>query len=170
MYVMRPIGTPKQLQHRRRQAIKLLRRGRPSTEIAQLVGVTPRSVRRWRQEGKRVRPKVQAAHRLPGRPCRLSPNQLKRLKCQLARGAPAYGYAADYWSLERVQWLIRKEFKVHYHPSGVWHVLGRMKWSCQKPQRLALQRDDAGIAYWKHYRWPWIKKVAHPGCYPGFSR
>jgi transposase len=92
------------------------------------------------------------------------------LERALARGALAYGYPAEYWTLERVQWLIAKKFKIHYHPSGVWHVLRRLGWNCQKPQRLALQRDEATIAYWKRYRWPRIKKVADSRRHPCFSR
>ena len=167
---MRPIGTPKQLWHRRRQALKLLDRGRRSTEVARLVGVTPRSVRRWRREVPSPKRKVPSTRRRPGRPCRLSSSQLKQLERKLAHGALAYGYAADYWSLIRVRSLVRKEFKIHYHPSGIWHLLRRMNWSCQKPQRLAFQRDETVIAYWKRYRWPWIKKVAPPGGDPCFPR
>jgi transposase len=170
MYVMRPIGTPKQLKHRRRQALKLLRRGQRPTEVAQLSGVTPRSLRRWRRQAKVGPRKVRRGSRLPGRPCQLSLGQLKRLERALARGALAYDYATDYWTLERAQWLLWKKFNRRYHPSGVWHLLRRIGWSCQKPQRLALQRDEAAIAYWKRYRWPWIKKVANPGREPGFPR
>jgi hypothetical protein len=31
-------------------------------------------------------------------------------------------------------------------------------WSCQKPERRALQRNEAAIARWKQSRWPHIKK------------
>jgi len=167
---MRPIGTPKQLQQRRRQALKLLRRGGRPIEIAQLVGVTARSLRRWRQEAKDAAHRVQSARRPPGRPCRLNPHQLKRLQQALARGSVAYGYPADYWTLERAGWLIRKKFDVRYQSTGVWRLLRRMTWSCQRPQRRAFQRDDAAIAYWKRYRWPWIKKVADPSRNPCFPR
>jgi transposase len=34
-------------------------------------------------------------------------------------------------------------------------------WSCQKPERRALQRDEAAIAHWKRYLWPQIKRRAH---------
>jgi transposase len=170
MQGMRPIGTPKQLQQRRKQALKLLRRGWRPSQVAQLVGVTSRSLRRWRKAGCSAKSKPRLAHRSPGRPSRLNATQLQHLQQRLACGAPTYGYTADYWSLERVRWLIRKEFGVAYHPSAVWHLLGRMNWSCQKPQRLALQRDEAAIAYWKRYRWPWIKKVADPGRNPYFPR
>jgi transposase len=100
----------------------------------------------------------------------LSCGQLSRLKQKLKRGARAYGYLAEYWSLTRVRWLIRKEFNVRYHRSGVWRLLQRLNWSCQKPQRWALQRDESEIAYWKRYRWPWIKKVADPRRRPDFPR
>ena len=165
---MRPIGTFLQWQQRRKHALKLLKRGRSLNEVAEVVGVTLRSLRRWRQEAKRGKRKQQSSRRIPGCPCRLSCGQLNQLKQKLKRGARAYGYSAEYWSLTRVRWLIRKEFNVTYHRSGVWRLLHRLKWSCQKPQRLALQRDEAEIAYWKRYRWPWIKKVARPGRHPGF--
>jgi len=170
MKTMRPIGTSRQLQQRRKQAFKLLKRGRPPDEVAELVGVTLRSIRRWRQVAKRIKRKRQAPRRLPGRPCRLRLGQIKRLKQKLKRGARAYGYPSEYWSLARVRRLIRKEFKVTYHRSGVWRLLRHLQWSCQKPQRLSLQRNEATIAYWKRYRWPWIKKVADSWRNPCFSR
>jgi hypothetical protein len=35
-----------------------------------------------------------------------------------------------------------------------------MGWSCQKVQRLAIQRDDEAIVSWNRRVWPRIKKVA----------
>ena len=166
---MRPRGTSKQLQQRRNHALNLLKRGRRPSEVAPQVGVTPRSVRRWRHETKVARPKVRSP-RSPGCPCRLTPRQLKHLARVLARGSVVCGYSGDYWTVKRVQRLIRKLFGVGYQASSVWYLLGRMKWSCQKPQRVGFQHNEAAIAYWKRYRWPWIKKVADPARHPGFSR
>src|SRR5262245_30662172 len=118
MQGMRPIGTPKQLQQRRKQALRLLRHGWRPNQVAELVGVSSRSLRRWRKAGRSAKSKRRLAHRSPGRPSRLSAAQLQYLQQRLACGAPAYGYTADYWSLERVRWLIRKEFDVAYHPSA----------------------------------------------------
>lgn len=167
---MRPIGTPKQLQQRRKQALRLLKRGWRVTKVAGVVGVTPRSLRRWRKQANRTRRPGRSSPRSPGRPCRLTRGQIYHLKRALVRGSLAYGYPADYWTLARVRRLIRDRFEVAYQASSVWYLLHRMKWSCQKPQRLAFQRDDAAIAYWRRYRWPWIKKVADPGRDLGFSR
>jgi len=78
----------------------------------------------------------------------------------------AYGYAEDYWTLDRIAHRIWDLFRVRYRPSGVWYLLQRLGWSCQKPQRRTLQRDDEAIAHWKHYVWPHIKKVADPARNP----
>jgi transposase len=88
----------------------------------------------------------------------------------LERGAYAYGYAEDYWTLDRIAHLIWDLFQVRYHPSSVWHVLQRVGWSCQKPQRRGLARDAEAIAHWKHYVWPHIKKVAGTRRNPDFPR
>ncbi len=165
---MRPLGTSQQRARRRQRARDLLRRGQRPQQVAQRVGATERSVRRWRQESKE--PRKQACRRQPGRPCRLKPSQLRRLLRALERGAFYYGYAEDYWTLDRIAHLIWDLFRVRYRAHSVWYLLRRLDWSCQKPQRRALHRDDEAIKHWKHYIWPHIKKVAATGRNPGFSR
>ncbi len=75
-------------------------------------------------------------------------------------GAYRQGYPEDYWTLERITHLIWDLFRVAYNPTGAWRLLQRLGWSCQKPQRRALHRDDEAIAHWKHSIWPQIRKVA----------
>jgi transposase len=156
---MRPSGTEQQLAARRRRALALLQRGKSPSEVARAVGASARSVHRW-QHAARTGPRRKQNIAHPGRPRRLSIQQLKRLERILRKGARAQGYAEDYWTLARIARVIWKVFGVRYQPSGVWHVLRRLGWSCQKPQRVAFQRDDKVIAHWKRYIWPWIKKVA----------
>ena len=165
---MRPFGTSQQLARRRQRARNLLRHGQSPQQVAKQVGTTDRSVRRWRQESKR--PKRRLRRRTPGRPCRLKPFQLRRLISALERRAFHYGYAEDYWTLDRIAHLIWDLFQVRYRSHSVWYLLQRLDWSCQKPQRRALHRDDEAIKHWKHYIWPHIKKVAATGRNPCFSR
>ncbi len=54
--------------------------------------------------------------------------------------------------------MIRKHFAVTYDPSGVWHLLQRLGWSCQKPERRARERDEQAIATWYKKDLPRIKK------------
>jgi transposase len=155
---MRPYGTSKQLAKRRKLAFDLLAEGKRVSEVARIVGVTDRSVRYWRKEASHPKDKSQC--RPPGRPCRLSVEQLQTLKQELLRGAYVHGYAEDYWTLDRIAHVIWEQFEVRYHLSAVWHILDRMGWSSQRPQRLAMQRDDEAVKRWKRYVWPRIKKVA----------
>jgi len=154
---MRPFGASQQLADRRQHALDLLRQGHGPTAIAQRLGVTPQSVCRWRRDAEHPR---RPAKRPPGCPRRLSDAQLRRLESVLKRGAFARGYAEDYWTLDRIAHVVWELFRVRYSASGMWYVLQRIGWSCQKPQRRSLARDDEAIAHWKRYRWPRIKKVA----------
>ena len=165
---MRPYGTAKQLEERRRRALDLLRTGERPAQVAKRIGATVQSVRRWRRESEQPARKV--GQPAPGRPSRLSDSQPSRLVQALQGGACAYGYAEDYWTLDRIAHLIWELFQVRYQPSGVWYVLQRLGWSCQKPQRRTFARDDEAVAHWKRYVWPQIKKVASTGRYPGFHR
>ena len=165
---MRPFGTSEQLARRRQRAEDLLRQGQSSKQVAQRVGVTVRSIRRWHQEAQQPQPKRRA--RGPGRPGRLTAAQLQRLERALRRGAFADGYAEDYWTLDRIAHLIWELLGVRYRPSGVWYLLQRLGWSSQKPQRRTLQRNDDEIAHWKRYVWPQIKKVANPARHARLDR
>ena len=155
---MRPPGTSQQLERRRRHAIHLLDSGRHLSAVARQVQCAKSSVSRWWAAYKRGGAKGLQARPIPGRPCRLSPAQKRTLASRLLKGALAEGYHTDLWTLERIAQLIHKQFRVRYHPHHVWWLLRGMGWSCQKPERRALQRDERAIARWKQARWPHIKK------------
>lgn len=155
---MRTIGNAQQLAARHQKALALLEQGRPTAVVASSVGVSQRSVQRWQQQA--TTPSRRCRARVMGRPPRLTTKQLRQLEAALARGAYAHGYAEDYWTLDRVAQLIWQMFTVRYHPSAVWHLLRRMGWSCQKPQRVSMDRDDREVAHWLRHRWWRIKKVA----------
>ncbi|MGH7220832.1 MAG: winged helix-turn-helix domain-containing protein [Nitrospiraceae bacterium] len=164
---MRRKGTSAQLAVVRQRGLKLLDQGKKPGEVADLLGVTARTVHRWRYEAKHPRKK---AARPPGRPRKLSSKQVQRLEKALDRGAYAFGYAEDYWTLDRIAQVIWQLFEVRYTPSAVWHVMQRMGWSSQRPQRVALQRDDEAVVQWKKEEQPRIKKVSPTGRYPRFGR
>jgi transposase len=154
---MRPYGTNEQLATRRQRALKLLRQGRSVTEVAKASGATDRTVRRWREEAKHPKKK---SMRRPGKPGYLSAKQIQKLEKELLRGAYVHGYPEDYWTLERIGHVIWELFGVRYVPSGVWRLLTRMGWSSQRPQRLAIQRDEEQIVQWKRRVLPRIKKAS----------
>jgi len=165
---MRRKGTIEQLAEQRVLGLAFLARGKKPKEVAELLGVTRRSVNRWDYESRH--PKKKKARRPPGRPRKLSGKQLKRLEQALDKGAYAFGYAGNYWTLDRIAQVIWQLFEVRYETSSVWHVMQRMGWSSQRQQRQLLQRDDEGIDQWQEEEQPRIKKVSPTGRYPRSGR
>lgn len=155
---MRPYGTPRELERRRRRAVALLDAGLCVTAVARRVGSSHSSVILWRDLVRRTGPEALAAKAVPGRPPKLSLRQKRRLPRLLLRGALAWGYSTDLWTTSRVAEVIRREFGVAYHRAQVGRILVALRWSCQKPERRALERDEAAIAQWKQRRWVQVKK------------
>lgn len=156
---MRPYGSPEALERRRHRGVALLDDGLSAPAVARRLGVSVRSVRRWQQARRRGGEDALAGKPVPGRPPKLDPKHHPRLLEILLDGALAYGCPNDLWTLKRIAQAIRREFGVRYHPGHVWKILRAAKWSCQVPQRQAIQRDEKQIAHWKRYKWPAIKKT-----------
>jgi transposase len=155
---MRPKGTKAELEARRRRAVEMLLAGKGVREVGRLVGVDGKSVTRWRQmyeaggdTGLKSKPQK-------GRPPGLSEADLGDLGRLLLAGPSAHGFPTELWTLSRVRLVIRRRFKIKYHPCHVWKVLRRMKWSAQKPERRAREQDEAAVRRWRRRDWPRIKK------------
>ncbi|MGH8567750.1 MAG: winged helix-turn-helix domain-containing protein [Gammaproteobacteria bacterium] len=156
---MRPQGTPEELERRRRRAIDLLKAGASIIEVARRVGCSHSSVILWRDGVRRRGPSALRAKPAPGRPPKLSERQRAKLPELLRRGAGAWGFETDLWTTRRIAKVIQREFRVRLHRAHVGRVLTELGWSCQKPERRALERDEAAITRWKRYRWTTIKKT-----------
>jgi transposase len=155
---MRPHGSPGDLERRRERAVALLRAGATVTEVARRIGCSHSSVILWRETVRRRGQGGLKAKPASGRPPKLSGRQLGRLPRLLLRGAIAWGYATDLWTTTRIAAVMQREFHVRFHRAHVGRLLTRMGWSCQKPERRAIERDEKAIAHFKRYRWVAIKK------------
>jgi transposase len=152
------------LERRRRRAIALLQQGLSLHEVARRVQASVSAVWQWRNAWQQGGEAALAPKPVAGRPRKLTMPQLDQLQQVLLKGARAYGFPNELWTLKRIAAVIQVEFGVRYHPSHVWKILRRLRWSCQVPERHPLQRDEAAIARWKRYQWPAIKKSPPPGC------
>ncbi|EQD71227.1 ISXoo2 transposase [mine drainage metagenome] len=145
----------------RRKGYGLLARGVRKAEIARQLHVAWQRVWEWEKRRKKLGPQSWRDIPQPGRPPKLVPKQRTRLEVILAKGAQAYGYPTELWTLKRVVQVLRKEWGVRYTPSGVWRMLRRMGFSSQVPMTLALERDVKGIRRWVRKVWPGIMEHAH---------
>lgn len=156
---MRPSGSAEFLEQRRVRAILFLQDGIQPVEIARKIGVDRRSVRRWKAAFLKDGPGAIRAKPLSGRPAKLDPAEKKALESTLLQGARAVGYATDLWTCPRVAQMIHKTFGVRYHVDHIGRLLHSLGWSPQKPQRKAIERDEAAIQRWVKTTWPKVKKT-----------
>lgn len=123
-------------------------RDEPVARVAAELRVSVRSVQRWHRAwcagGAEA---LRSAG--PGSRCRLDEEQLAVLDTELERGPVAHGWADQRWTLARVRELIGRLFGVGYTIPGVWLLLRRRGWSCQRPARRAVERDDGAVAVWR---------------------
>lgn len=165
---MRPMGSPEALERRRMRALQLWGGGLAPGQVARRVGVTPRSLSRWRALYRRGGRRGLQAIPLLGRPPKLEATERKRLVHDLLKGAQACGFPTDLWTCPRVALYIRKRFKVHYHVDHLGRVLRSLGFSPQRPQRRAIERNEAEIERWRRDEWPRVKKTLRGGK-PGSS-
>lgn len=128
------------------------------SEVARRIGCSHSSVVRWRQAVADHGPAGLAAKPVPGCPPKLTARQKQRIPKLLLRGALTWGFRTDLWTTPRIAEVIRREFRVRYHPTHVGRLLADLGWSCQMPARRALEREEAAIAHWKRTVWPRVKK------------
>jgi transposase len=151
------------MERRRRRAARLFEQGKTQADVVRALEVSRQSVSRWYAEW--TAGGAAALKRAPkaGRPAKLTGEELRAVERVLKRGACAYGFTTDLWTLERVADVIENETGVRYHPGHIWKILRAMGWSRQRPARRALERDDEAIATWVADRWPRVKKTPGGG-------
>ena len=154
----RTLGSKREQEARRLAAGRLLLKGKKNVDVVQALDVSPSSVRRWKKivqrdglEGLRTKP---AAGRTP-KLCKERKRTLARI---LLKGAQAAGFPSDLWTGKRVAQVIRRKFKVDYHPHHVLKILRQLDLTPQKPQRRARQQNPDALERWRNVEWPRIKK------------
>jgi transposase len=146
------------------RAADMFKKGISQAEIARELGVCHQTVSdwhaAWREGGKRA---LRGAGRA-GRPPKLKEDQLEKIERELLKGPKAHGYETDLWTVARIVEVIEETTGVRYHPGHAWRIVTeKLRWSCQRPARRAVERDEEQIANWVATRWPAIKKAPGAG-------
>jgi transposase len=159
MPLPRPKGSAELIEARRLQALRLLDEGFSLNEVGRMLGMAPSSVMRWRDARDRGGEEALKVRFSPGRPRTLTNRQRKKIVKLLLKGAVANGFNTELWTTRRVASLIEQHCDAQFHRSHVARLLHEMGFSCQKPERRALERDEEKIEAWKRKRWPQVKKT-----------
>lgn len=146
---------------KRVRAGRLMLAGKTPAQAAAAVGVARQTAYTWKarlDEGG-----IDALRSMtPGRPAQLDDQQLASLRAALLQGAMAHDFGTELWTLKRVGILIERMHGVRFSDVHVWRLLGAMGFSSQKPERRAIERNEAAVQTWKRKTWPALKKSVPP--------
>jgi transposase len=149
----------KELEARRLRAVPYFKKGWSLRRIAHKFGVSFIAVRQWKAAWKENGAAGLRAGRYGPR-SKLSAREAKKVSARIQKGAAAYGFSGDFWTLSRLTNAVRAWTGVAYHDRSIWHVLKRLGFSCQKPVKRAVERDERAIKTWLSTTWPKVKKGA----------
>ena len=138
----------------------LLEQGYSQKEVAAKLGVTPGAVSQWKKARDQDGRDGLCAKVHPGPTPKLTSKQGEQLLKYLIAGPRKHGWKTELWTLPRIAELIERKFGARYDQSGVWRLLRRLGWSCQKPERRARERSQDAVDRWRSHDWPRLKKVA----------
>jgi transposase len=143
---------------RRNKAAKLFKKGLSAPEVGRRLGVARQVAYRWKDAWERGGGPALASKGPAGPKPKLTVEQTHQVTQALLAGPAAQGYQTALWTLPRVAGLIEDLTGVRYHPGHVWRLLGASGFSCQRPERRAIERDEKAIRKWKRVEWPALKK------------
>jgi transposase len=157
---MRSKGTARELEARRRLAVRRVGEGVTQAQVAAVLGVSERAVRMWvaahragGDDGLRAKPH-------PGRKPLLTPAQEAEVLGWLAEKPTAHGFRTDLWTARRVADLIHRRLGVRFHPGYLREWLTRRGYTPQKPAKRARERNPEAVARWLAEDWPRIQRRA----------
>ena len=133
------------LEDRRKRAMALLDSGHSLCEVGRRIGCNASSVMRWRDARRQRGAEGLRGRSAPGRPWKLDRTHRQRLVQLLLQGPMMHGYRTNLWTTSRIAELIDREFGVHYHRDHVGRLMHSLNWSPQKPDRLALERNEEAL-------------------------
>ena len=147
-----------EMEKRRKKAAGMFEKGHAAPEVARRLGVARQVAYRWKATWEQGGKSALASKGPAGPKSKLAAEQAQAITEALLAGPAARGYKTALWTLPRVADLIQDLTGVRYHPGHVWRLLGASGFSCQRPERRAVERDAQAIRKWKRVEWPAIKK------------
>ena len=135
-------------------ALLLLGDGLDVWSIAARVGVSTTTIYRWRDTFLVNRWTSLIRGKASGRPPKLQPKQLKRLKALVIAGPEAAGYATGCWNAALVQALIEREFGKTFHVNSISTLVNNLGFRYQKARFVSDHLDEVARKRWRKRQWP----------------
>jgi transposase len=143
------------------RAVRQIENGAHPEDVAAALGMTRAAVYSWLAKYREGGMDALKARPVPGRPPKLSGEQLRRIYTLIVGNDPrqlSFGFAL--WTREMVRDLIRREFGVALSVVSVGRLLRKLGLSPQRPLWRAYQQDPEAVQRWKREEFPAIRDEA----------
>src|SRR4051795_9429368 len=159
----------RKLDHRTLEAIRLraveqVDAGVPAAQVGRglaALGLHRRTIYTWLAKDRAEGRAALRAKPVPGRPRKLTDEQLRELAGLIAETAPRdHGFAVALWPRQIVRQLIAARFGVELTVASVGRTLHDLGFSAQRPLYRAEQANPAAVAAWKQTEYPAIAAAA----------
>ncbi len=115
-----------EMESRRLMAAQDLQRGLSQSQVARKFGVSRTTASRWHRSLNAKGVEALRKRRAPGRPSRLTTDQLSGAAEIYKAGPRAAGFESDRWTTMRFAQAIEARFGVHYDPDHVGRIMHRL--------------------------------------------
>jgi len=143
------------------RAVDQVKRGAHPEDVATALGMHRKTVYAWLAAERAGGTDALLAKPIPGRPPKLSGDQMRQLYEWIAGGDPRqHTFGLSLWTRDLVRHLIKAKFGFTYTAQGVGKLLRRLGLSPQRPLYRAWQADPEAVQTWKTQTYPEIARQA----------
>ncbi len=147
------------LERRRLKAGRMFANGETQYAVAKKLGVSTAATCQWHAAWREDKEKGLRSKGPPGFTSQYTTEKKRKLKALVLKGPVKAGYATDFWTVERIRSVAKKELGIDLGIKRTWMTLVELGFSVQKPERRARERDEAAIRDWKLTTFPKLKKM-----------
>ena len=150
-----PRGT---LEYLRKQSIRLWKNDKNIEDIADFCGVHFTVVYKWVRIYKQKGEEGLKRRKAKGAEPKLNRDDKKKIILWLKKSAMEFGFETPLWDCRRIQRMIKQKLNKNIAISNLWENLRRCGLTPQKPEKLALERNEMKVKKWIREEWPKIEK------------
>lgn len=145
----------------RKNAVARCLAGEPASEVIRSYGLCHTTIYKWLAAYEKGGKSALDARPIPGRPPKLSDEQIAELRDIVVGGDPRQlGLDLGLWTRRLVAKVIKEKFGISIGITAVGRLLHRIGIVPLKPLRRAYERDPEAISHWRETRLPELKKKA----------
>lgn len=153
--------SPEQQEEVRRRAISMVHKGVPPGEVADLMGVAPRSIFHWMARYRSGGWDGLKTGARSGRPAKLDESDMQYIYETVTDGDPRQeGFPFALWTLKMVGKFIHRDLGVKLSRWSVSRLLKQMGLSVQRPVWRAWQQDPDAVKRWQSRQFPALRAYA----------